>query len=90
MLSRLVPYRSDNDIRQLVSQYDEQSFQDMPYWLRETVKARSVTFTRRQPTELEMWETNNDAREHRIMNNEKTLEDYKDKYLHGKSFNILV
>lgn len=89
-MTRLIPYRTDEDIRQLVTYYDEQGFTDMPYLLRETIKSRSITFVRRDPTELEMWETNSDAREHRILNNEKTLEDYIDKYKRGKSFNILA
>lgn len=90
MFSRLIPYRTDEDIRQLISFYDEQAFIDMPYWLRNTIIARNIRFRRRQPTELEMWETIADAREHRILNNEKTLEDYKDKYFRGRQFNIFA
>ena len=42
---------------------------------------RRIPIPKRQPTEAEMWETVSDAQEHRIMNNERTLQDIKDKYL---------
>jgi hypothetical protein len=83
----LIPYCTNEDIDRYISMYDEQAFQDMPYWLRETVRHRELTYTSREPTELEQWETVSDAREHRILNNEKTMQDFKDKYKHGKSFN---
>jgi hypothetical protein len=90
MLNKFVPYRTDNDVRKLVSYYDEQAFQDIPAMLRQAVISRYITFPTRQPTEQEKLETVGDARMHRILNNEKTIEDYKDKYLHGKTFNFLA
>ena len=45
---------------------------------------------RREPTELEKWETVKDAREHRIMNKELTINDYLDKYERGKSLTLIT
>ncbi len=88
MSNKLIPYRSDDDIKRMVNKYDEYAFDDLPYQLRQSIINRSITFPTRKPTELEMWETNEDAREHRHMNKQLTLEDYKDKYKRGRVFNL--
>jgi hypothetical protein len=88
-MSKMMPVHTDQDILRYVSEYDEQSFADMPDWLCVQMQVREFIFGPREPTELEQWETVADAREHRIMNNEKTLQDYKDKYFKGKSFTII-
>ena len=41
----------------------------------------------REPTEFERNETIADAKEHRYMHNELTMQDYKDKY-NGKQFKL--
>lgn len=87
-MSLMAPHRTDKDIVMILSQYDECSFTQLPSWLRLQLQVRDIKFPRREPTEYEQWETVSDAREHRITNNEKTLEDYKDKYLKGKPFHI--
>jgi hypothetical protein len=88
-MSHMMPVHTDQDIIRFVSHYDEQAFEDMPDWLQLELQVRQFKFGPREPTDLEKWETVRDAREHRIMNNEKTLEDYKDKYKKGKSFTII-
>ena len=80
---------TDSEVTMYLSEYDERGFEAIPAWLRHEIRARQLTFPRRDPTPQEMDETIRDAREHRIVNNEKTLEDYIDKYKHGKSFDIL-
>jgi|TARA_Y100000310_G_scaffold272045_1_gene286817 hypothetical protein len=87
-MSLLAPHFSDNQIAYELLKYDEVAFCDVPRWLREQVIARDMHFPRREPTELEMWETVADAREHRITNNELTIQDYLDHYKYGKSFTI--
>ena len=84
----LIPYRSDEELIAVLAEFDELGYEDVPYMLRQQLEGRTITFERREPTELEMWETNSDAREHRITNNELTIQDYLDKYRNGKSFTI--
>ena len=81
-MPQLMPYMSDEEIAMELWDYAEQSFDDMPHWLRHELQARSITFTRREPTEQEMNETIQDAKEHRQAYNERNVEDFKDKYLH--------
>ena len=71
---------SDAYIMQKLAEYDDGGFDRVPRWLKNELIARKITFDRRKPTELEMWETVSDAREHRIMHKELTINDYKDKY----------
>jgi hypothetical protein len=87
-MSRLAPYFTDDQIAFMLLQYDDVAFSAIPHWLQGQVISRNMEFQRRLPTELEMWETVSDAREHRITNNELTMQDYMDKYKHGKSFTI--
>ena len=86
----LIPYRSDEELVQELTEYDELGYEDVPYLLRQALEGRNIIFQRREPTELEVWETNKDAAEHRHINNERNLEDFKDKYLRGKIFNIFA
>jgi len=87
MMSKLIPYRTDEDIKQLITQFDEYAFDDLPKELQSTIRSRTITFNRREPTEIEQWETKSDALEHRVLNKELTLEDYINKYKHGKDYN---
>ena len=80
-MSKMMPYMTDEEIMFELSHYDEQAFDDLPSWLQQELQVRQIPIPKRQPTEIEMWETVSDAQEHRIMNNERTLQDIKDKYL---------
>ena len=71
----------------MLPQYDDVGFQDLPAQLRNTIKSRPIMFKRRTPTEHERNETIQDAKEHRHLNNEMTMQDYKDKY-NGKKFTL--
>ena len=83
-------YMTDEEVKQHIEEYGELGFDDLPDWLRSEITARQLVFKKRQPTELEQWETVSDAREHRILNKELTQEDYKDKYFKGKSITIIT
>jgi len=83
----LIPYRSDEELVTLVNEYDEYAFQDLPSEIQTALKSRNIMFRRREPTEYERNETISDAREHRHLNNELTIQDYKDKYS-GKHFKL--
>lgn len=69
---------------QRLGRYNEQGFTDMPKWLRDQFLIRITYLKPRQPTDLEKWETNSDALEHRIINNELTITDYHTRYVKGK------
>ena len=71
----LIPHMTDQEIKEYLSEYDEEGFQDLPDWIQLELQARSLTFQRRDPTPQEMKETEQDAEEHRILNNERTIKD---------------
>ena len=71
----LIPHMTDQEIKEYLSEHDEEGFQDLPDWLRTELQPRSLTFQRRDPTPKEMKETEQDAEEHRILNNERTIKD---------------
>ena len=87
-MSRLAPHFTDDQLAFELMKYDEAAFSDVPENIRTLIIARQMTFDKREPTELEKWETVEDAREHRITNKELTIKDYLDYYRNGKSFTI--
>tara|TARA_R110002124_G_scaffold71293_2_gene191134 strand:+ start:683 stop:1066 length:384 start_codon:yes stop_codon:yes gene_type:complete len=89
-MNKVKPYMTDEEVNRHLSQYSESGFEDLPDWLRSEIRARSLVYEKREPSELEQWETNHDAREHRITNKELTFNDYKDKYLNGKSLTLIT
>lgn len=83
-------YLSDEELSAYLSEYNERGFDDLPQFLQDELHARQLPVTTRNPTELEQWETINDAREHRIMNKELTIEDYHDNLVKGKSLTLIT
>jgi hypothetical protein len=69
-----------------INRYGEFGFKKLPKWLQTQIKIRSPIFKRRSPTEIEMWDTVSDAREHRIINKQLTTQDYLDHYRGKKSY----
>ena len=87
-MSRLMPYMTNEEITRELWEYDEHGFTDMPAWLQHELQARSIPFQKRQPTEQEMQETIQDAKDHRLAYNERNIQDFKDKYLHKGDNNV--
>ena len=81
-----MPHLSTDQIIRMLGKYDEQTYSQLPSRLQTALQREEVVFKRRGPTDFERYEAADDAKEHRIMNNERTLEDFKDKYLRGKHF----
>ena len=81
---------TDEEIKRHLAEYDESGFDDLPGWLQSELKVRQLVFKKRQPTDMEKWETVSDAREHRIINKELTQQDYVDKYRKGKSLTLIT
>jgi len=73
-------YMTDEEVWLELQEYDELGYEDMPQYLKNELIGRRITFDRRNPTDSEMLETLEDAKEHRLMNNEMNIEDYKEKY----------
>ena len=71
----LIPHMTNQEIAQYLLEYDEKGFQDLPEWLQLKLQSQSLTFQRRDPTPQEAHETEQDAEEHRILNNERTIKD---------------
>ena len=85
-MSKLMPYLSTDHIVKILGRYDEQTFDQLPQRIKLHLRAHDITFKRRGPADLEKLEAHSDAKEHRIMNNQRTIQDFKDKYLLGKKF----
>jgi|TARA_R100000501_G_C2611832_1_gene106260 hypothetical protein len=88
MGNKLCPYMTDEEVMAYLAEYDEQGFEAMPDWLKQELQVRDLPIPRREPTDLEKWEAGEDAKEHRHMNNERTIEDFKDKYKRGRPFKL--
>jgi len=73
-----------------LAEYDELGFEELPEWLRHEIRSRDLPIPRREPTELEMWEAEKDAKEHRILHNELTIEDIKGKYMRQQPLTIFT
>jgi hypothetical protein len=84
------PYMTDEEVSIELLAYDDVGYEDVPAWLRQELESRGMVVPRREPTELEMWDTVKDALEHRIINKELTIKDYLDKYKHGKSLTLIT
>ena len=84
-MNKVKPYMTDEEVKRYLAEYSESGFDDLPNWLQTELRARQLVFEKRQPTELEQWETVVDAFEHRVMNDELTVKDYLNKYTKGRN-----
>ena len=82
------PYMTDEEVIHYLEVYGSRGYEKLPSWLKTELSLRNLTWKPREPTDLEKWETVSDAREHRILNNELTIKDYQDKYIHDKPLTI--
>ena len=85
-MSKMMPYHSNDHIIKMLGKYDEQTYDQLPHYLKQQLQIRNLYVKRRGPTDIERLEAHTDAKEHRLMNKERTIEDFKDKYLRGKKF----
>lgn len=72
--------KSNKDITIAIERLEDLAFDQLPQELQEEILNRQLTFPTRRPTELEMWETNDDAFEHRLYNKELVVQDYMNHY----------
>jgi hypothetical protein len=85
-----MPIVSDVELNEALSDYEEHSFDKIPQWIRKELRLRNLPEFIRKPTQVEMQDTMSDARIHRITHNEKTIEDFQDKYKLGIPFTQLT
>jgi hypothetical protein len=71
-------------------EYGERGFDDLPQSIQQHLLYDGYMPVAREPTEWEMEEAEKDAREHRIVNKELTIQDLIDKYKHGKSLTLVT
>ncbi len=83
VMQKIKPYMTDEEVIVALRSYDDLGYDDLPGWLKKELQARNIPVPKRSPSELERWETNFDALEHRITNKELTIDDYL-KYYQGK------
>ena len=78
------PYMTDEEVMGALEIYGDLGFDKLPDWLRQELEVRKIPWPRREASDLEKWETVEDAREHRIVNKELIIKDYQDKYIRNK------
>ncbi len=88
-MSRLKPHMSDEEVNNHLVEYSDLGFDDLPAWLKAELRIRKLPIPRREATNSEKMATVFDAREHRIVNHELTITDYKDKYMHARSLTLI-
>ena len=71
---------TNEEVMYSLGEYDEHGFESIPEWLQHELQARELPFTTRDPTIHERRDTIQDAKEHRLGNNERIIEDFQDKY----------
>ena len=84
MYVRPVSFMSPEEINSYLNEHGDNSYEDLPYWLRHELSARQLSWPRRIATSDEYFESQEDARIHRVSNNELTIQDYEDYYTYGK------
>ena len=86
-MKKIRPYMEDEEVRRYLRDYEDLGFADLPDWLQRELIARDLPHEIRIPTDIEKWETVSDAREHRIVNQELSIQDYIDHYTGKRNYN---
>ena len=82
-------YITDEELQQELEENGDVAFEKLTPELQRELTARNLSWEIRAPTPQEQEETIEDARFHRITHNELTVDDFKDKYIRGRSFKDL-
>ena len=89
-VKKVKPPMTDKQVLRHVNKRGELGFQALPKWLQKQLEVRDLNIKARPPTEIEMWETISDAREHRMTGYKtKTIQDYLDHYKGVKSYDTV-
>ena len=86
-MKKMRPYMEDEEVRRYLRDYEDLGYEDLPDWLQRELRARDLPHEVRRPTDIEKWETVSDAREHRIVSKELSIQDYIDHYTGKRNYN---
>ena len=86
-MKKIRPYMEDEEVRRYLRDYEDLGYEDLPDWLQRELRARDLPHEVRRPTDIEKWETVSDAREHRIVSKELSIQDYIDHYTGKRNYN---
>ena len=86
-MKKIRPYMEDEEVREALRDYEDLGFEDLPDWLQRELGARDLPHESRRPDDIEKWDTVSDAREHRIVNKELSIQDYIDHYTGKRDYN---
>ena len=86
-MKKIRPYMEDEEVREALRDYEDLGYEDLPDWLQRELIVRDLPHKSRRPSDLEKWDTVSDAREHRIVNNELSIQDYIDHYTGKRDYN---
>lgn len=79
-------YMHDTEVLKALDEYGDYTFDQLPDWLRCELQSRGwhLKIPNRAPTKMEIIETEQDAFEHRVMNNECTITDIHNHFTNWK------
>ena len=84
------PYMSDVEVSNALEKYEDMGYDKIPGWLKQEMLSRQLPIPKRHPDEVDKIIAEPDAREHRIMHNELTIQDYVNKYKRGQSLTLIT
>ena len=90
MAKKPKPYMTDVEVSNALERYEDMSYDKLPAWLKREMDARQLPIPKRHPDDVDKVIAEHDAREHRIMNRELTIQDYVNKYKHGQSLTLIT
>ena len=90
MVKKPKPYMTDVEVSNALERYEDMGYDKLPAWLKREMDARQLPIHKRHPDDVDKIIAEPDAREHRIMNKELTIQDYVNKYKHGQSLTLIT
>jgi len=90
MVKKPKPYMTDVEVSNALERYEDMGYDKLPAWLKREMDARQLPIHKRHPDDVDKIIAEPDAREHRIMNKELTIQDYVNKYKRGQSLTLIT
>ena len=90
MAKKPKPYMTDVEVSNALERYEDMGYDKLPAWLKREMDARQLPIHKRHPDDVDKIIAEPDAREHRIMNKELTIQDYVNKYKRGQSLTLIT
>jgi hypothetical protein len=90
MVKKPKPYMTDVEVSNALERYEDMGYDRLPAWLKREMDARQLPIHKRHPDDVDKIIAEPDAREHRIMNKELTIQDYVNKYKRGQSLTLIT